>query len=304
MVLMLLASGLSAAQSLYKYRGYDGEWIYSDRPPDDGEVAEVRKLTGRPLRAKVTVKHQLVGDTVQFTARNGLHAPVEIAIVIDDIRGVAYPHPDDKLRWVLQPRSELMLLSLAVLGNAAAPSIKYHFDYLPGDPTAEHSASAGYRVPFSVGSNYPVTQAYPDSETHRSVESKFAIDIAMPIGTDVLAARGGVVFDVAGNNFSGGISRSKHAHTANVVRILHDDGTFAVYAHLNWNSIRVKPGERVEAGQYIADSGNTGYSSGPHLHFAVQRNKGMRIEALPVAFRSASSDNVIPATGNVLTAYP
>jgi len=88
------------------------------------------------------------------------------------------------------------------------------------------------------------------------------------------------------------------------VRILHDDGTIAVYAHLNRNSIRVRPGERVRAGQYIADSGNTGLSSGPHLHFAVQRNAGMRIEALPVEFEGPNSRSIVPATGNVLTAYP
>lgn len=88
------------------------------------------------------------------------------------------------------------------------------------------------------------------------------------------------------------------------MRILHDDGTIAVYAHLNRNSIRVRPGERVRAGQYIADSGNTGLSSGPHLHFAVQRNAGMRIEALPVEFEGPNSRSIVPATGNVLTAYP
>ena len=83
-----------------------------------------------------------------------------------------------------------------------------------------------------------------------------------------------------------------------------NDGTFAVYAHLNWNSIRVRAGERVRAGQYIADSGNTGFSSGPHLHFAVQRNTGMRIEALPVVFEGPNSRSILPATGNVLTSYP
>jgi murein DD-endopeptidase MepM/ murein hydrolase activator NlpD len=154
-----------------------------------------------------------------------------------------------------------------------------------------------------AAANYPITQAYPDNATHQTVDSRYAIDIAMPVGTDVLAARGGVVFDVVGTNFRGGTNREEHLHAANIVRILHDDGTFAVYAHLNWNSIRVTPGQRVQTGQYIADSGNTGFSSGPHLHFAVQRNAGMRIEAVPVAFEGPSSRSIVPATGNVLTSY-
>lgn len=90
---------------------------------------------------------------------------------------------------------------------------------------------------------------------------------------------------------------------ANVVRILHEDGTYAIYAHLNWNSIRVRVGDVVERGEYIADSGNTGYSSGPHLHFVVVRNTGMTMQSVPVTFSGANSTSIAPSTGRVLTAY-
>ena len=139
--------------------------------------------------------------------------------------------------------------------------------------------------------------------THTTRDSHYAVDIAMPIGTDIMAARGGVVFDVAASNFSGGLDPVKDGPKANVIRILHDDGTYAIYAHLNTNSIRVRPGDRVQRGQYIADSGNTGFSSGPHLHFAVARNVGMRIESVPVTFTGQNSQSVVPAAGNYLTAY-
>jgi len=75
-------------------------------------------------------------------------------------------------------------------------------------------------------------------------------------------------------NFRGGVDRQRDGGAANIVRILHDDGTHAVYAHLNWNSIRVRPGDHVERGEYIADSGNTGFSSGPHLHFEIRGSNG------------------------------
>jgi len=304
LLLALLASGLASAQSVYKYQGEDGEWIYTDRPPQDGAVVEVRKLNTQSRQPKFTVTHDLVGSRVNLVAKNDFFAPVEVAIVFDSIRGVEYPNPDKELRWVVLPRSEKRLLSLPVLGDVDAPAVSYRVAYLPGNPSAAHRATDGYRVPFSAGGNYPITQAFPEQVTHESPDSQYAIDIAMPIGTDVLAARGGVVFDVASKNFKGGVSREEYAYAANFVRILHDDGTFAVYAHLNWDSIRVKPGDRVVAGQYIADSGNTGFSSGPHLHFAVQRNAGMQILSLPVEFRGPMSTGVVPATGSVLTAYP
>ena len=302
--LALAACGLAFGQSLYKYRDDSGDWVYTDRPPSGGEVVEVRSLVVAPTRATVTVTHRLVGNEIQVTAHNGLHAPVEVMLVFSTISGVVRPHPKKNLRWVIEPRSDLALLNLPVMGDADEPQVDYDFDYMPGDPAAIHRAVNGYRAPFAAAADYPITQAYPDNVTHQSADSEHAIDIAMPIGTDVFAARGGVVFDVISRNFRGGVDRDKHLHSANIVRILHDDGTMAVYAHLNWDSIRVRPGERVRAGQYIADSGNTGFSSGPHLHFAVQRNAGMRIEALPVAFSGPNARSVVPATGNVLTAYP
>jgi murein DD-endopeptidase MepM/ murein hydrolase activator NlpD len=158
-------------------------------------------------------------------------------------------------------------------------------------------------VPFAISTNYRVTQAFPEVITHQAPDSFHAVDIAMPIGTNVFAARAGIVFDVASENYAGGTDREEHGQLANVVQILHDDGTFAIYAHLNWNSIRVRPGQRVARGQYIADSGNTGFSSGPHLHFAVLRNRGLELESVPVRFEGADSDGVVPATGAILTAY-
>ena len=298
-LLMPLASG---AQALYKYRGANGEWIYADRPPGDGARAEVRQLEASSRRGLVTVQDEFVGRTLTLSATNDFHAPVELRLRIEQIRGLAFPDPEEDLHWILAPRSTTPLIALNLLENEAAPVLQYSYRYLPGDPAAAHSPPGAYRVPFAIASNYPVSQAFPEVITHTSPDSYHAIDLAMPIGTDIFAARDGVVFDVASANFSGGLDAARDGPKANVVRILHDDGTYAIYAHLNWNSIRVRPGDRVRRGEYIADSGNTGYSSGPHLHFAVVRNAGMRIESVPVTFQGAT-DVVRPATGMVLTAY-
>ena len=300
----LLSGGVVAAQTLYKYRGENGEWIFSDRPPDEGEPAEVRALNSRVQRNGLTIDHQFTGSALEFTARNRFYAPMEVALEFENISGVDFPHPDQDLQWVVPARSELALLSLASLDQPAPPFVEYRYVYLPGDPDAQAAGDADYRVPFAVGASFPITQTYPDSATHRTRDSMYAVDIAMPIGTDIFAARAGVVFDVAGTNFKGGPDAQQYADLANIVRILHDDGTYALYAHLNWNSIRVRPGDRVAAGEYIADSGNSGFTSGPHLHFAVQRNMGMRVDSLPITFRGADNTSVVPATGGLLTARP
>lgn len=83
------------------------------------------------------------------------------------------------------------------------------------------------------------------------------IDIAGPIGTPIVASASGVVTEAGWN--SGGYG--------NLVEIQHSDGSLTLYAH---NSrILVGKGQRVEQGQQVAEMGNTGYSTGPHLHFEV-----------------------------------
>ena len=150
--------------------------------------------------------------------------------------------------------------------------------------------------------SFPITQAYPDAMTHVDAANRYAVDIALPEQTPIYAARAGRVINVAHEHFKGGVSAAM-VDEANFVQILHDDDTVAIYAHLHWDSIRVRPGQQVQRGEYIADSGNTGFSSGPHLHFAVTRNAGLRPESVPVAFAGPNGEAVVPKTGARLQAY-
>jgi len=303
-VLAVVAAGVPAvSDTMYKYRGENGEWIYADRPPDDGSLTEVLDVKSDEEEGKLTVSYGFEGQSVVLTAHNGFYAPVEMSLEIKQIRGMQYPHPDNELRWVLPARTETEILTLPLLETGAEPFLEYGYRYLAGDPEARHRPPGPYRAPFAIATDHPVTQAFPVVATHVTPDSYYAVDLSMPIGTDVFAARGGIVFDVASTNFTGGLDAERDGPNANVVRILHDDGTYAIYAHLNTNTIRVRPGDVVRRGEYIADSGNTGYSSGPHLHFAVVRNAGMRIESVPITFLGQDSETVIPASGSVLTAY-
>ena len=303
-LLVIFFATCSFAQTLYKYRGENGEWTYTDRKPVAEKQPEVRQLEPSFVQPEFSITHELLGSTIEFVAHNEFYAPVEVRLEFLKIVGIEYPHPDEVLRWVVDPRSDLLLLDLDFLQDLAAPAVEFQFEFMPGDPTARHLFEQGYRLPFSAGQEFPVTQAFPDATTHNTLDSVYAVDIEMPVGTDVVAARDGIVIEVASDNYRGGTNLQRDGPAANIVRILHNDGTFSLYAHLNWNTIRVQPGDRVRAGQYIADSGNTGYSSGPHLHFAVQKNAGLTVESIPIVFKGPNTARVVPATGDVISAYP
>ena len=290
------------ADTLYKYRGPEGEWIFSDRPPEGDEAVETRELAYGSEQPEVIVSHAMRDGKLQLSGSNGYYAPVELVLGIDSMANAVPPGPGQPLRFVVPARGEVDLFALEPSGQGMRPEIRYRYTWITGDPMSEHRPEQPYRVPFAVATQFPVSQAFPDAITHTTPDSRYAIDVTVPIGTGIYAARGGTVFDVTSTNFEGGIDPA-NAAAANLVQILHDDGTYAVYAHLNWNSIRVRPGDVVARGEYIADSGNTGFSSGPHLHFAVLRNRGMGSESLPVVFEGANGAEVTAQTGMKLVAY-
>ncbi|MDT0439814.1 M23 family metallopeptidase [Streptomyces sp. NPDC005840] len=101
-------------------------------------------------------------------------------------------------------------------------------------------------------------------------------DFAVATGTDVRAAHGGTVVKAGGNGAGDGPAYG------NAVVIKHGNGTYSQYAHLS--RIDVKPGQVVKTGQHIARSGNTGNSSGPHLHFEIRTTANYGSAVNPVAF--------------------
>ena len=109
--------------------------------------------------------------------------------------------------------------------------------------------------------------------------------------------------DVANDFFTGGASQ-KFMERANLIRILHDDGSMALYGHLRLESSRVTPGTRVKRGQRIGKSGNTGFSTGPHLHFVIQLNQGLDMRSTPFEFAGKDGKPLSPQAGMLLTAYP
>jgi murein DD-endopeptidase MepM/ murein hydrolase activator NlpD len=203
-------------------------------------------------------------------------------------------------RFVLRPQAEETVLGIGAIDPRKPFSYKLHYRWAPGEPNPYPVTGLVMEPPFAAGSAYIISQAFNGDQTHSGPDSQYAVDIVMPIGTPVLAARDGTVMDVEEDFNTGGTNREAYAAKANRVLILHDDGTMAVYAHIDLASVNVRPGLHVRAGRQIARSGNTGFSSGPHLHFAVQQNIGMEVISLPFNFARPNGQTAEPRANELL----
>ena len=286
---------ITAAGAGYRYRDANGQWVYTDRPPADGRSAQAVSLdAGAVSPPKMTVVPRPLPAGIALVAINECRCVVEFAVRAHVETGTR------SARLVVPARSEAVLLELA--GDAAPAQVRFEFGYVVGEPGAAHRPGAPYRAPFARAGQFLVSQAAPDAVTHVDEASRQAVDIAMPVGTAVHAAREGLVINVARDHFRGGL-QARNLNEANFVQILHEDGTYAIYAHLQLDTVRVRPGQRIARGEFIANSGNTGFTSGPHLHFVVLRNAGLRSEAVPVTFAGPGGARVTPRTGQMLHAY-
>jgi hypothetical protein len=137
-----------------------------------------------------------------------------------------------------------------------------------GDPRAQPTAYA-YRLPYPTGNTFAVLQGFHGAFSHRG-SNEYAIDFDCPVATHVLATRPGVVVATnAAAQGSGTTLDYLEYKRTNFVLVLHDDGTLGEYMHLAPSGVQVHPGQHVKRGEELALSGNTGFSSTPHLHFQV-----------------------------------
>ena len=138
-----------------------------------------------------------------------------------------------------------------------------------------------YVLPYLPNAEFTVGQGNCTNGSHRSgTEQSYAYDFDMSIGTNIVASRAGTVTVVvehyAENNNTPG--------QENYLIIQHSDNSIAGYYHLTKNGINLEMGDSVSQGDIVGQSGNTGDSSEPHLHFEVALCEDC--QTLPVNFKN------------------
>jgi len=273
---LLMASASSLGVTLYKITDDFGVISYSDRPGPGAKPLVLGEPMVETLEDQVVLNAKVFDGGVSFSARNALHVPIEVELRLDNLVNAQGGDSPRIVRRLLPPRTTQML---SVLRGRPGLLLNYRSTLLQamGDPGKRPQ---GFRYAFPwVGGPFRVTQGPNGRVSHFGPKGRYAMDIAMPEGTTIIAAREGVVVKTE-NSQSG---RAPNP-SGNFVRILHPDGTMGVYLHLMRGSVVVAEGQRVRQGQMLARSGNTGNSTGPHLHFVVQRNVGLALESIPYRF--------------------
>lgn len=231
-------------------------------------------LLSMPLAAdtRLVLNRQSRGDSVSI--ETSLFGPVQIQL------------SDQKTGHVLAERVLRGPVTESVSGLPAESLNRLKLTAVPGRPAEPKRYD--YLRPFSENANTFISQGFHGQASHHDALNAYAIDFALLLGTPVMAARNGIVMEVIDGNPDSGGSRASDLERANLIRIVHDDDSMAVYGHLLEGSATVKPGQWVAAGTVIAQSGNSGFSHGPHLHFAVQVNAGMQLVSIPFTMHNSS----------------
>ena len=213
-------------------------------------------------------------------ATNASDLPVGIHIEFKQLQNVT-PFPRPPVRAVVPARGSRQVVKLEVRSPRMPFRFPFSWSFTYGDPMARHYDKARYRMPFGGAKKRVLTQGQHGAFSHKGT-SAYSYDFGMPIGTPILAARRGRVTEVHDGHTKSGVA-PEFLDKANAVTILHADGTFATYAHLDPGA-GVRPGMLVNVGDPIGFSGDTGYSTGPHLHFSVWKATRTGGTTIPIRF--------------------
>ncbi|TAE73256.1 MAG: M23 family metallopeptidase [Bacteroidetes bacterium] len=229
-----------------------------------------QKLTLDSTKMLCDVWTEKKNGTFHFYVKNTYLVPQQIYIIVKTAYNIEFMNKnvDNMLYGIVPSQQEKFLFaSIKLLDSVKKKGFNYVFYKNIGNPDIVPDTNFVYMLPYEVGTKRFVMQGYNGRFSHKN---QFALDFKMRVGTPIHAARGGVVIEAKNDSDKRGRS-SEFAKFGNFINILHPDGTYAIYYHLKKDGVLVNIGDTVAIGQKIGFSGNTGWSTGPHLHFSVKK---------------------------------
>ncbi len=283
------------AKKLYKFQDKQSNWHFTDVPPKTDQPVEIRQLKVSGNNQQVWLQHSGSDRQPQYFARNAYAGSVELEVQFVTQSNVR-SQPELPRRFTVPSGISDTLFTVNNINPYEPSAFRLKYSYILGKPLVNYRSSSLYLPPIAGDSEFQISQAFDGIFSHTDPQNKYAVDIMMPVGTPIYAARSGVIMEVKNDFFETGTEET-YKSKANNIRIEHDDGSMAVYAHLALEQAQVFSGQRVEAGDLIAYSGNTGFTTGPHLHFAVQINQGMKLVSVPFQFMNKQHRVITPEAG-------
>ena len=281
LVLALIVVSSCAYAELYRYQDAAGKWHFSDRPPvDQNQKIERFSLKKQQKHPRPEVKRIKDSGHHIWVVDNPLPVTIQIWLRWRQEEGFFHSQlisPGQKSVEVWKQKNK---------------GQEFDFYYLIGEPV-RRPVDVQIPPPYKPGKSYLISQGFNGQYSHQGRGSRYAVDIAMPVGSHIYAVKPGIVAD-ARDNYTLGGAASYFLDKANHVTVMHDDGSYAVYAHILQGSLKVDTGQRVNVGQLLARSGNTGFSTGPHLHFVIRYNSGKGSFSVPFKFLTPQGKGVIP----------
>jgi len=201
---------------------------------------------------------------------------------------------------VIPPRGVVELARFDVAAPAEDTTSFLRFTAYLGDPAAT-ATPYEYALPLDRATQAEIIQGNTSFFSHNGLGS-YALDFRIPVGTPVRAMRPGLVVALNESSATSGLDVAyKDYRFVNFVAVRHDDGTVGEYLHLDTGGVDVGVGDTVMRNQVIAASGNTGYTTTPHLHVhvGVPTPDGQGFRTLEIQYAVGPGQAHVPDEGSL-----